>query len=65
MMAQAISLAKKPHIVIATPGRLSDHLANTKGFTLKHLEYLVFDEADKLLNMDFEVQINQILDVLP
>jgi len=55
MMAQAVALAKKPHIVIGTPGWLADHLANTKGFNLKYIKYLVFDEADKLLNMDFEL----------
>ena len=65
MMSQAISLAKKPHVIVATPGRLVDHLANTKGFNLKKLKYLIFDEADKLLNMDFEIQINQILDEIP
>lgn len=64
-MSQAVSLAKKPHVIVATPGRLADHLANTKGFNLKYLKFLIFDEADKLLAMDFEVQINQILDVLP
>ena len=41
MMTQAIMLAKKPHIVIATPGRLVDHLENTKGFNLRALKYLV------------------------
>ena len=65
MIQQAIALSKKPHVVIATPGRLADHLTNTKGFSLKNLKYLVFDEADKLLNLDFEKQIDQILSVLP
>lgn len=65
MISQAISLAKKPHIIVGTPGRVADHLANTKGFTLKGLKYLVFDEADRLLNLDFEKQINQILSVIP
>lgn len=65
MITQAISLAKKPHIIVGTPGRVVDHLANTKGFTLKGLKYLVFDEADRLLNLDFEKQINQILSVIP
>ena len=37
------------------------HLANTKGFHLKKLKYLIFDEADRLLSMDFEKQINLIL----
>ena len=41
MMEQAIALSKKPHIVVCTPGRLVDHLENTKGFNLKQLKYLV------------------------
>jgi ATP-dependent RNA helicase DDX47/RRP3 len=41
MMSQAIALSKKPHIIVATPGRLQDHLENTKGFSLRNLKYLV------------------------
>lgn len=63
--SQAISLMKKPHVVIGTPGRVADHLANTKGFKLDRLNFLVFDEADRLLDMDFEKQINQILSQIP
>ena len=55
-----MALAKKPHVVVGTPGRVADHLANTKGFHLKKLKYLIFDEADRLLSMDFEKQINLI-----
>jgi ATP-dependent RNA helicase DDX47/RRP3 len=40
-MSQSVALAKKPHIVVATPGRLQDHLENTKGFSLRTLKYLV------------------------
>lgn len=65
MMAQSIGLAKKPHVIIGTPGRLVDHLQNTKGFTLDKLKFLVFDEADRLLNMEFEKEINQILEIVP
>ncbi|RWS15916.1 putative ATP-dependent RNA helicase DDX47-like protein [Dinothrombium tinctorium] len=65
MMAQAVALAKKPHIIIATPGRLVDHLENTKGFTLKTLKFLVLDEADRILNMDFEKEVDKILKVIP
>ncbi|CAM6114711.1 unnamed protein product [Calypogeia fissa] len=65
MMAQAIALAKRPHIVVGTPGRLVDHLTNTKGFSLRALKYLVLDEADRLLNLDFETEINEILKVIP
>ncbi|XP_037570792.1 probable ATP-dependent RNA helicase DDX47 [Dermacentor silvarum] len=65
MMTQALTLAKKPHIIIATPGRLVDHLENTKGFSLKSLKYLVMDEADRILNMDFEEEVDKILRVIP
>ena len=64
-MTQSIALAKKPHIIVATPGRLVDHLQNTKGFSLRSLKYLVLDEADRMLSMDFEEEINQILAVIP
>lgn len=65
MVPQAIALGKKPHIIVATPGRLLDHLENTKGFTLRALKYLVMDEADRLLDMDFGPLLDKILKVLP
>ncbi|WIA29424.1 hypothetical protein OEZ86_011927 [Tetradesmus obliquus] len=65
MMAQAIALAKRPHVIVGTPGRVVDHLTNTKGFSLKAVKHLVLDEADKLLDMDFEQEIDQILKLLP
>ncbi|KAI4457303.1 rna helicase [Holotrichia oblita] len=65
MMSQALVLAKKPHVLIATPGRLVDHLENTKGFNLRALKFLVMDEADRILNMDFEVEVDKILKVIP
>ena len=43
----------------ATPGRLVDHLENTKGFHLRTLKYLVMDEADRILNMDFETEVGR------
>ena len=61
MMTQALVLARKPHIVIATPGRLVDHLENTKGFNLRALRYLVMDEADRILNMDFETEVSSCM----
>lgn len=65
MVSQSIALGKKPHIVVATPGRLLDHLENTKGFSLRGLKYLVMDEADRLLDMDFGPILDKILKVLP
>ncbi|MCJ1276658.1 ribosomal RNA processing protein [Puttea exsequens] len=65
MVPQAIALGKKPHIVVATPGRLLDHLENTKGFSLRALRYLIMDEADRLLDLDFGAILDKILKVLP
>ena len=65
LMTQQIALSKKPHIIVATPGRLVDHLENTKGFHLKNLKFLIMDEADRMLNMDFEREVDQILRVIP
>ena len=65
VMDQAVALAKRPHVIVGTPGRLHYHLQSTKGFNLKKLRYLVLDEADRLLNMDFEEEITSILKVLP
>ncbi|CCU75430.1 Putative ATP-dependent rRNA helicase [Blumeria hordei DH14] len=65
MVPQAIALGKKPHIVVATPGRLLDHFENTKGFSLRSLKYLVMDEADRLLDLDFGPILDKILKILP
>lgn len=42
-------LRKSPDIVIATPGRLIDHLKNTPSFSLDNVEVLILDEADRLV----------------
>uniref|UniRef100_A0A0E0I580 RNA helicase n=1 Tax=Oryza nivara TaxID=4536 RepID=A0A0E0I580_ORYNI len=63
--SQTISLAKRPHVVVGTPGRLLDHLTNTKGFSFNKLKYLVLDEADDLLKVDFQKAVDDILNVIP
>lgn len=66
LLDQAVALVnRKPHIVIATPGRLLHHLENTKGFDIKGLRSLVLDEADKLLSMNFEDSLDKILSAAP
>ncbi|XWS16749.1 hypothetical protein CRYUN_Cryun33cG0005400 [Craigia yunnanensis] len=50
---------------VGMPGRLVDHLTNTKGFSLRMLEYLVLDEAERLLNEDFEKALDDIFNVIP
>ena len=47
---------KMPNILIATPGRLNDHLQNGQlKQAMQHLRVLVFDEADRLLDMGFRL----------
>ncbi|KAK4900985.1 putative RNA helicase [Elasticomyces elasticus] len=52
MRSQAIELERRPHVVIATPGRLADHVLNSGEDTirgLRRVKFLVLDEADRLL----------------
>ncbi|GAA5858660.1 hypothetical protein JCM8547_001410 [Rhodosporidiobolus lusitaniae] len=51
-------------ILIATPGRLMDHLKATRGFSLQHLRFLVVDEADRLLTQSFHDWLPSVLAVL-
>ena len=59
------ALRRPPSLLVGTPGRLVDHLQNTKGFSIRALRFLVLDEADKLLNMDFEKELDIILQAAP
>ncbi|XP_062365917.1 probable ATP-dependent RNA helicase DDX49 [Cinclus cinclus] len=68
MVAQALELARKPHVVIATPGRLADHLRSSSTFSLRKIKFLVLDEADRLLEQgcaDFSADLELILEALP
>ena len=47
-------------ILVATPGRLIDHLEKTPGFTLQHLRFLIIDEADRLLNQSYQGWIQRV-----
>ncbi|KAL7089408.1 hypothetical protein ACP275_13G185800 [Erythranthe tilingii] len=48
-------------ILIATPGRLMDHIDNTDGFTLEHLQFLVVDETDRLLRESYQSWLPTVL----
>lgn len=52
-------LKRQPHIIVATPGRLADHLEH-KSFFLQGLEVLILDEADRMLDLGFMPQLNAI-----
>jgi len=57
-------LRKGLNVLIATPGRLLDHLTNTASFRISDLEFLVLDEADRLLDLGFKKQISSIVDIV-
>ncbi|KAJ9611154.1 ATP-dependent RNA helicase [Cladophialophora chaetospira] len=63
--AEAEKLSKGVNLLIATPGRLLDHLQNTKGFIYKNVKALVIDEADRILEVGFEDEMRQIVKILP
>ncbi|GAB5031404.1 Hypothetical protein NocV09_00502720 [Nannochloropsis oceanica] len=63
--AEAERLVKGVGILVATPGRLLDHLQNTKGFVFRNLQVLVIDEADRILEQGFEEDMHQIIKILP
>ncbi|KAL3265888.1 hypothetical protein HHI36_010079 [Cryptolaemus montrouzieri] len=65
MITQAQKLTNKPHIVVATPGRLADHIDSCMTFNFNNLKFLVLDEADRLLSGLFDKQIKTIFSVLP
>ena len=58
---QAASLRTRPEVVVATPGRLIDHVRNTHSVGLEDLATLVLDEADRLLEMGFLEEIREIV----
>ena len=62
---EAHKLSKGINIVVATPGRLLDHLQNTADFVYKNLQCLVIDETDRILDVGFEEDLKQIIKILP
>ncbi|BAT76468.1 DEAD-box ATP-dependent RNA helicase [Vigna angularis] len=62
---EAERLAKGINLLVGTPGRLLDHLQNTKGFIYKNLKCLMIDEADRILEANFEEEMKQIIKILP
>lgn len=64
MRPQIDALRRNPNVIIATPGRLIDHL-NQKTLTLGDVRMLVLDEADHMLDMGFLPQVREILRAVP
>ena len=63
--SEAQKLGKGINILVATPGRLLDHLQNTKDFVYKNLQCLIVDEADRILDVGFEEEMKKIIKLLP
>lgn len=59
--SQEVDLRRNPDLIFATPGRLIDLILNTRGVYLDDLAFVVFDEADQLLNMGFKSEVEQIV----
>jgi len=64
MQKQLKKLKKRARIVVGTPGRINDHLKR-KSLNLSKVNYLVLDETDRMLDMGFTPQIEQILKFIP
>lgn len=65
LQAQAATLRSSPEVLVATPGRLIDHVRNTAAVGLEDLQVLVLDEADRLLEMGFAEEIREIVRMAP
>ncbi|KAI9001394.1 DEAD-domain-containing protein [Trametes punicea] len=66
MMAQALELGNRPHVVVATPGRIVDLLKSTSGeWDLSRIKFLVLDEADRLLTPSFAPELSYLFSILP
>ncbi len=64
MHKQLRELMRKPSIIVGTPGRVADHLRR-KSLDLSRTQTVVLDEADRMLDMGFERQINEVLNFVP
>lgn len=64
MNPQVRALRQKPHVVVATPGRLADHIKQ-KNYSLDRVSVIVLDEADRMLDVGFQKEITQIMKDAP
>jgi len=65
MLIESQNLQKRPHIVVAMPGRLADHLTGCDTFSFDALKFLVVDEADRVLSGSFDETLEVIEERLP
>lgn len=63
--SQMAELRARPSLVVATPGRLLDHVTNSTGVSLEDVEFLVLDEADRLLDLGFQEEVTELIKACP
>jgi ATP-dependent RNA helicase DDX27 len=63
--SQQAELRARPQLLVATPGRLLDHVANSAGVSLEDIEFLVLDEADRLLDLGFQDEVQELIKACP
>eukprot|EP00045_Choanoeca_perplexa_P008285 m.76425 g.76425 ORF g.76425 m.76425 type:complete len:737 (+) comp14430_c0_seq1:73-2283(+) len=61
LKVQEAELRTRPDVIVATPGRLIDHIQNTHSFDLSTIEVLIMDEADRLLEVGFGPQLDMVI----
>ena len=64
MQKQLKQMRRNPRLIVGTPGRINDHLKR-KTLRLNNTTFLVLDESDRMLDMGFAPQINQVLETVP
>jgi ATP-dependent RNA helicase DDX27 len=63
--SQMAELRARPQVVVGTPGRLLDHVMNSTGVSLDDIEFLVLDEADRLLDLGFQEEVTELIKACP
>jgi ATP-dependent RNA helicase DeaD len=64
MQKQLRQMQRNPRLIVGTPGRINDHLTR-RTLKLQKTTFLVLDESDRMLDMGFTPQINQVLETVP
>ncbi|EPZ35252.1 DNA/RNA helicase, DEAD/DEAH box type domain-containing protein [Rozella allomycis CSF55] len=63
--AQQAELQNRPDVIVATPGRLIDMVRNMQSFSIENIEILVLDEADRMLEVGFKAELEEIIRLCP
>lgn len=65
LKVQEKQLRERPDIVVATPGRLIDHIRNSASFGVEDVEILIMDEADRMMEEGFRAELDEIIKAAP